>query len=343
MRAAIIGYGYWGKNITRNLVNILGLKNIVIYDTSDKALLNARADQIGIETSSDVGAAFRRKDIDIIAVVTPVSTHYELAMKALKAGKHVFVEKPMTVSVRQAEELIREARKQDRFIMVDHTFLFTGAVQKIKELVDSGELGEIIYFDSYRVNLGLFQHDVNVIYDLAPHDLSILNHLVQKKPLCVRAEGFDCISSGMESVAYLTLKFDSLIAHFNMSWLSPVKIRHVMIAGTKRMLVWNDLNPEEPVKVYDKGIQTTADEEIHQLLISYRSGDIYSPKVVNKEALHSELEYFVECISINIPPAVNTAEEGLEVVRILEEANLSLSKGAGSPVFAGGAGQRYAG
>ena len=193
MKAAVLGYGYWGKNITRNFVNILGINNVVIYDPDEKALINARAAHLGIEVLSTAEELFSRSDIDIIAVVTPVSTHYDLGLRALKSGKHLFLEKPMTQWTWQAEELIEEARKQGLVIMVDHTFLFTGAVQKIKEIVEEGVLGEIIYFDSYRVNLGLFQHDVNVIYDLAPHDISILNHLVQKKPIYLQAEGFDFI------------------------------------------------------------------------------------------------------------------------------------------------------
>jgi len=324
MKAAVLGYGYWGKNITRNFVNILGINNVVIYDPDEKALINARATHLGIEVSNTAEELFSRSDIDIIAVVTPVSTHYDLGLRALKAGKHLFLEKPMTQWTWQAEELIEEARKQGLIIMVDHTFLFTGAVQKIKEIVEEGVLGEIIYFDSYRVNLGLFQHDVNVIYDLAPHDISILNHLVHKKPIYLQAEGFDFINNGLESVAYLTLKYRSFIAHFNMSWLSPVKIRHIMVAGTKKMLVWNDLNPDEPVKVYDKGIEMVEDEDIHQLLISYRSGDVFSPKIVHKEALKSELEYFLACINTGTQPEINSGEEGLAVVKILEASNESI-------------------
>jgi predicted dehydrogenase len=264
-------------------------------------------------------------EIDAIAVVTPVWTHYELAKAALQNGKHVFVEKPFTSNADQAKELIDLAARKNLKIMVDHTFLFTGAVTKIKQLLQDGALGKLYYYDSTRVNLGLFQHDVNVVWDLAPHDLSIIDYLIQKTPEAISATGQTHLN-GHEDVAFLTLYFpDKVIAHINVNWLSPVKVRTTLIGGEKKMLVWNDLEADEKIKIYDKGVKVTSREGLYDLLVHYRSGDMWAPQIEQIEALTRELAYFVACIAQDEAP-VNDGEAGLRVVRMLEAANQSIRK-----------------
>jgi predicted dehydrogenase len=264
-------------------------------------------------------------EIDAIAIVTPVSTHYELAKKALQNGKHVFVEKPLTATSAQAEELIELADRKDLQIMVDHTFLFTGAVRKIKELVDGGVLGPLYYYDSTRVNLGLFQHDVNVIWDLGPHDVSIMDYLIGLEPDLVVATG-EAHLNGMADVAYITLYFPkNIIAHINVNWLSPVKVRTTLIGGQRKMLVWNDLDPAEKIKVYDKGVEAGTEQGVYQLLVSYRSGDMWAPRVEETEALQAEARYFLDCVASGTRP-FNDGRAGLRVVRILEAADESLRR-----------------
>jgi predicted dehydrogenase len=257
--------------------------------------------------------------------VTPVWTHHELAKTALQHGKHIFVEKPFTSNAAQAQELIELAARKNLKIMVDHTFLFTGAVTKIKQLLQDGALGKLYYYDSTRVNLGLFQHDVNVVWDLAPHDLSIIDHLIQKTPEAISATGQTHLN-GHEDVAFLTLYFpDKVIAHINVNWLSPVKVRTTLIGGEKKMLVWNDLEADEKIKIYDKGVNVTSREGLYDLLVHYRSGDMWAPQVEQVEALTRELSYFVDCIAKDKTP-INDGEAGLRVVRMLEAANQSISK-----------------
>jgi predicted dehydrogenase len=277
-----------------------------------------------IAFTTDENQILNAKDIDIVAVVTPVWTHYELAKKALENGKHVFVEKPFTYSVEQGQELVELADRKNLKIMVDHTFLFTGAVRKIKELVDRKELGDLYYYDSLRVNLGLFQHDVNVIWDLAPHDLSIMDYVIAAKPEAVVATGERHLN-GVEDVAFITVYFPKhIIAHINVNWLSPVKVRTTLIGGEKKMLVWNDLEADEKLRIYDKGVSmATNPNNLHQLLVSYRSGDMWAPQVEQVEALRAETAYFLKCIDENSKP-FNDGEAGLRVVRILEAANRSI-------------------
>jgi predicted dehydrogenase len=264
-------------------------------------------------------------DIDAIAVITPVWTHYELAKTALEHGKHVFVEKPFTSCVAQAEELVNLAEQKNLRIMVDHTFLFTGAVRKISQLLDEGALGKLYYYDSTRVNLGLFQHDVNVVWDLAPHDLSIIDHLVKESPEAVSATGQTHLN-GHEDIAFITVYFpDKIIAHINVNWLSPVKVRTTLIGGEKKMLVWNDLEADEKIKIYDKGVHITSRQGLYDLLVNYRSGDMWSPQVEQVEALKLELSYFVECIASGKNPH-NDGKAGLRVVKLLEAASKSLNQ-----------------
>lgn len=320
----IIGYGYWGPNVARNFNACDGTKLIAICDLNQKRLKLAQSNFPFVKTYSNPKDLISSEKIDVVAVVTPVFTHYELAIMALENDKHIFVEKPFTSNVAQGEKIINLAEKKNLKIMVDHTFLFTGAVMKMREIVDSGELGSLYFYDSVRVNLGLFQHDINVIWDLVPHDFSIMNHLIDENPTAVSAWGTGHFGNGLEDVAYVAVHFDNgFIAHFHCNWLSPVKIRKTLISGDKKMLVWDDLSSDEKVKVYDRGVNIKNTEGIHNLLVSYRSGDMHVPKVDNTEALKLEVEHFSECIERNQKP-INDGEAGLKVVRMLEAADKSL-------------------
>jgi predicted dehydrogenase len=325
IRVGVIGYGYWGPNVVRNLHGTDNACVEIVCDKSSAALARARKTYPGILTTSDANEVLRSPNVDAVAVITPVWTHYELAKAALENGKHVFVEKPLTSNRAQAEELIELAERKNLTIMVDHTFLFTGAVRKIRELTESGALGNLYYYDSLRVNLGLFQHDVSVIWDLAPHDLSIMDYLIKKEPEAVVATGEKHLN-GVEDVAYMTIHFpDNVIAHINVNWLSPVKIRTTLIGGEKRMLVWNDLVADEKIRVYDKGVQIKSGEGIRDLLVSYRSGDMWAPQIEPGEALRTELDYFADCIMNGTKP-FNDGHAGLRVVRMLEAADRSIRK-----------------
>jgi predicted dehydrogenase len=320
----VIGYGYWGPNIVRNFNNTEGLKIVSVCDIDPEKLKRARKSYPNIELTSDPNNILSSPNIDAVAVITPVSTHFDLARKALQNDKHIFVEKPFTYTTAQAEELIELAAKKNLKIMVDHTYLFTGAVRKMKELIDKGTLGNLYYFDSTRVNLGLFQHDVNVIWDLAPHDFSIMDHLIKERPVAILATA-GVHFNGLEDIAYVTVYFaNKIIAHFNVNWLSPVKVRTTLIGGTQRMLVWNDVDSDEKIKVYDKGVEIKNGEGIYNLLVSYRSGDMWVPKIDQIEALKLESEYFVDCVSNNKIP-INDGQGGLRVVKMVEAANKSLN------------------
>ena len=325
MNFGVIGYGYWGPNIVRNLMNLDGSSVIAIAEINPAARLRAQKAYPGIKVTPDTSEVISSAEIDAIAVVSPVWTHYDLAKAALENGKHVFVEKPFTSNSVQGEELINLAQQKNLTIMVDHTFLFTGAVRKIGQLIEEGSLGNLYYYDSTRVNLGLFQHDINVLWDLAPHDLSIMDHLLKGRPEAVVATGQGHLN-GYEDVAFMTLYFpEKVIAHINVNWLSPVKVRTTLIGGEKRMLVWNDLEADEKIKVYDKGVKVTSREGLYELLVSYRSGDMWAPQLEQVEALRQELSYFVECVSHGKQP-FNDGEAGLRVVKMLEAASESLSK-----------------
>lgn len=331
IRIGVIGYGYWGPRIVRNFHGIEGGEVAVVCDKNPDTLKRAKRAFPDVRVTTDLCDVLASPDIDAVAVVTPVWTHFELAKAALENGKHVFVEKPFTSNVRQAEELVNLAEQKNLQIMVDHTFLFTGAVRKIRELLDSGALGSLYYYDSTRVNLGLFQHDVNVIWDLAPHDLSIMDYLIKGKPEFVIATGQSHLN-GHEDLAYITIYFsDRIIAHINVNWLSPVKVRTTLIGGEKKMLVWNDLDADEKLKVYDKGVEMSSNgQKIYDLLVSYRSGDMWAPKVDQTEALSAETNYFIECISANKRP-FNDGVAGMRVVQMLEAADKSL-KEMGKPI-----------
>jgi len=325
MRIGVIGYGYWGPNIVRNFHSQDNCQVTLVADHNPKCEERLKKVFPSVGFTTEENQILNSKDIDAVAVVTPVWTHYELAKRALENGKHVFVEKPFTYSVAQGEELIELADRKNLKIMVDHTFLFTGAVRKIRELVDNGSLGDLYYYDSLRVNLGLLQHDINVIWDLAPHDLSIMDYIIQDNPEAIVATGEKHLN-GHEDVAFITLYFPrKIIAHVNVNWLSPVKVRTTLIGGEKKMLVWNDLDTDEKIKVYDKGVAITNRENLHQLLVSYRSGDMWAPQVPQVEALKAELSYFFECITQDSTP-LNDGPAGLRVVKMLEAAAQSISK-----------------
>jgi predicted dehydrogenase len=325
VRVGVIGYGYWGPNIVRNISALDGCELVAVCDRSPVALRRASKAYPGVQMTTDANDILRAPNIDAVAVVTPVWTHFELAKAALNNGKHVFVEKPLTSTSAQAEELIELAERKNLRIMVDHTFLFSGAVRKIRQLVDDGTLGPLFYFDSTRVNLGLFQHDVSVVWDLAPHDLSIMDYLISVEPEAVVATGANHLN-GLADMAFITVYFPAnVVAHVNVNWLSPVKVRTTLIGGRDKMLVWNDLEPDEKIKVYDKGVDVTNGESVYKLLVSYRSGDVWAPKVDQTEALKVELGYFIDCI-VNDRVPHNDGEAGLRVVRLLESAERSLQQ-----------------
>jgi predicted dehydrogenase len=332
IKFGVIGYGYWGPNIVRNLRALDRATVVTICDKSPAALRRAKQAHPDVHITSDFADVLSSPDIDAVAVITPVWTHFELAKKALENGKHVFVEKPFTSTSHQALELIELAERNHLQIMVDHTFLFTGAVKKIHQLIDDSTLGKLYYYDSTRVNLGLFQHDVNVLWDLAPHDLAIVDYLIDQRPEAIVATG-QAHFNGLTDVAYLTAYYpDNVIAHINVNWLSPVKVRTTLIGGEKKMLVWDDLEVDEKIKVYDRGVQMNSREGVYDLLVSYRSGDMWSPKIENVEALKAELSYFVGCI-MNSERPFNDGLSGLRVVRMLEAAEESLKR-KGEAVYA---------
>lgn len=331
LNVGVIGYGYWGPNIVRNFHRPDRSAVSMVCDKSSDMLRRVAQTYPSIPTTTNADDILTSKNIDVVAVVTPVWTHFELAKRALQNGKHVFVEKPFTATTAQALELCELAEKKGLKIMVDHTFLFTGAVRKIRQLIDEGVLGDLYYYDSTRVNLGLFQHDVNVIWDLAPHDLSIMNYLINSQPEAVVATGQKHLNSH-EDIAFITIYFpNNVIAHVNVNWLSPVKVRTTLIGGEKKMLVWNDLEADEKIKVYDKGVDIKNREGVYNLLVSYRSGDMWAPQVPQIEALKLEMDHFVECIEKNQTP-ISDGHAGHQVVQVLEAAEKSV-KNRGELVY----------
>lgn len=327
IRVGVIGYGYWGPNLVRNLFETDGAEVRCCVDQRPdrRALVKQRYPSVKVAT--DPQSILANDAIDAVVIATPVSTHYPFAKQALRAGKHVLIEKPLARSGAEAQELVKLAEQRDLTLMVDHTFVYTGAVRKIKELIDAGELGELYYFDSVRVNLGIFQHDIDVTWDLAPHDLSILTYVLRDRPQYVTATGVDHTGSGQVDLAYFTLHFGhNFVAHFHVNWLSPVKVRRIMIGGNRRMLVYDDMEPSEKVRVYDRGIQVATQEGIYGSLVNYRTGDMWAPKVDVREALSLEAEHFVDCIRLKKSPWSGGAA-GLRVVEVLEATSKSLAAG----------------
>lgn len=332
----VIGYGYWGPNLVRNLSEVPGAKVIQVADAKPDRQNLARKRHPAVEVVADAYSLIRDPRVDAVVVATPVSSHFALAKEALENGKHVLVEKPICASTRETEELIAMAEARNLVLLVDHTFPYTGAVRKVKELIDSGQIGEVYYYDSVRVNLGLFQKDVSVLWDLAVHDLSIMDFVLGKTPSAVSCTGCRHIPGQPEDITYVTLFFpDNLIAHFHVNWLSPVKLRRTLIGGSQKMIVYDDLEAYEKVRVHDKGLIVESNQEkVHELLLrGYRSGDVWSPQVDLTEALSSEMKHFVGCIRGEERP-ITDGHAGLRVVRVLEAAAKSLQL-RGAPIEIG--------
>ena len=335
----VIGYGYWGPNLVRNFSEMQGVEVCAVADLDLRKLESVKRRYPALETTSDFTKLLGDSQINAVAIATPVSTHFELAMAALKAGKHVWVEKPMTETSLQARKLVDEAERRKLVLIVDHTFIYTGAVRKMAEIVGGGSLGDVYYYDSIRVNLGLFQHDVNVISDLAVHDFAILDHLLHEHPTAVSASGMTHFPGTPENLAYITLFYRSgVIAHVNVNWLAPVKVRQILLGGSKKMIVYNDMESSEKVKVYDSGISFTDDPaRIYQLRVGYRTGDMLAPKLDGNEALRVEGEHFVKCIESGETPMTD-GYLGLRVVELIEAATSSM-RGKGETVYIQGHGK----
>lgn len=332
LKLGVIGYGYWGPNLVRNFSEIEEARVVAVSDLNENRLRLAKTRYPSIDITTDYRQLLSRKDVDAVIIATPVSAHYQLALEALQAGKHVFLEKPLTETSRQGIELIEEAGKRNLLLHVDHTFIYTSAVRKMHELVEKGELGDLYYYDSVRVNLGLFQPDVSVIWDLAVHDLSIMNYVFPLKLLAVSATGTNHVPGKPANIAFLTLYFENnAIAHFHVNWLAPVKLRRTLVGGSRKMIVYDDLEPSEKIKVYDKGlIFDGSKESLYQTLIGYRTGDMWAPQLETVEALRLEARHFAECIAQG-KPSLTDGRTGLAVVRILEAATQSMSQ-FGQPV-----------
>jgi len=330
---AVIGYGYWGPNVVRNFSMVDDARLVAICDQRDERLATAAKLYPAVRLHRDIDDLLADPEVDAVAIATPVHTHFDLGMRALRAGKHVLLEKPMTSTVAEAEQLIEEAERRGLVLMVDHTFIYTSAVRKIHELVRKGALGRLYYYDSVRINLGLFQSDVSVLWDLGVHDLSIMDFIVGRSPVSVSATGMRHVPGAPENMAYVTCLFeDDLIAHFHLNWLAPVKVRQTLIGGSEKMVVYDDIEMSEKIKVYDKGIiLADQDEHVYQRHVGYRTGDMWAPRIDNVEALLVEAEHFVECIIKNEVPE-SDGHAGLRVVRILEAASASMLQG-GMPVL----------
>jgi len=329
----VIGYGYWGPNLVRNFAESsrMNLAGVADLDSAKLAVVAKRFPAVKITTHFH--DLLRDPAIDAIAVATPVNTHFELGMAALKAGKHLWLEKPMAESSLQARKLVEEAERRKLVLLVDHTFIYTGAVRKIREIIANGELGRIFYYDAIRVNLGLFQRDVSVISDLAVHDFSILDFLLGEHPTAVSASGTNHFPGTPENLAYITLFYDSgTIAHANVSWLAPVKVRQILIGGSEKMITYDDLEPSEKIKIYDKGVSFTDDpRQIQEMRVGYRTGDMWAPKLDGTEALRIEGEHFVDCIG-NAKAPNSDGHLGLRVVELIEAATSSM-RGRGETVY----------
>jgi predicted dehydrogenase len=332
----VIGYGYWGPNLVRNFAEAPGGRIGFVTDVRAERLTQVVARYPTARVSTDYRELLSDPAVDAVAIATPVSTHFDLAMAALRAGKHVLVEKPMTATSEQSLALIDEAAKRGLVLMVDHTFVYTNAVRKIRELTQDGDLGDIYYYDSVRINLGLFQHDVNVLWDLAVHDLSIMDYVLGQTPVSVSATGLSHVGGEPENIAYMTMFFEGkLIAHVHVNWLAPVKVRRTLLGGSRRMIVFDDLEASEKIKVYDRGISVNpSPENVYQMLIGYRAGDMWAPQLPLGEALQTEARHFIECIEQRRTPTTD-GHAGLRVVRLLEAATISMTRrGALVPIAA---------
>ncbi|MCL4457650.1 MAG: Gfo/Idh/MocA family oxidoreductase [Nitrospirae bacterium] len=327
VNVAVVGLGYWGPNLARNIVSCSSTELCCLCDYNINRLKKVGSSYQSVKKTTDIFEVISDESIEAVVIATPVDTHFELAKASLAAGKHVLLEKPMTRTVKQAEILIELAEKKNVTLTVGHTFNYTSAVRKIKEIILSGELGEILYWDSVRINLGLFQHDVNVVWDLAPHDLAMLDYILAHKPISVQTFGVAHFSDNIENIAYMILRFDNnMIAHFTFNWLAPVKIRMTIVGGSQKMLVFNDMEPSEKLKIYDKGVDVAATKDnIYKRLVQYRVGNMYAPQIDNIEALNTEIEHFAQVVRHKAKP-ISGAEEGLRVVKLLEAAEKSIKR-----------------
>lgn len=326
MKIAVVGLGYWGPNLVRNFLNTDGVEGVIACDMVQRRLDAVKKKFPTVETTMSFDDILYRDDIAGVAIATPVSTHFALGMKVLEAGKHLLLEKPMAATTAEAEQLLDFAYSKMLTLMVDHTFVYTSAVQKMKELITKGEIGDILYFDSVRVNLGLFQHDTNVIWDLAPHDISIMDYLIDDKPVAVSCVGLAHFSE-YEDVAYVTVHFaEKLMAQFHVNWLSPVKVRKILLGGTKLMVVYDDMEASEKIKVYDRGVEVKDEDAVYKKLVQYRTGNMYSPNIDPSEALGRMTAEFVECINTG-KPSISDGQAGVNVVKVLEAANMSIKAG----------------
>jgi predicted dehydrogenase len=325
IKIGVVGYGYWGPNLVRNFAETPGCEVAAVADLDPHKLATVKRRYPTVSTTTNFNDLLNDPSIDAVAIATPVSTHFELGMAALRAGKHLWVEKPMTETFEQAQRLVEEAERRGRVLHVDHTFIYTGAVQKMAETVRAGELGQIYYYDSIRINLGLFQRDVSVISDLAVHDFSILDHLFGEQPAAVTASGTNHFPGTPANLAYVTLYYDSgMIAHANVSWLAPVKVRQILIGGSKRMVAYDDLEPSEKVKIYDKGVSFTDDPaKIQEMRVGYRTGDMWAPKLAVTEALSVEGAHFIDCVAHSKRPLTD-GRLGQRVVQLIEAASESM-------------------
>lgn len=338
MTIGVIGYGYWGPNLVRNFSEAPGARVGFVTDLRPERLAHASARYPSVKVSTDYRDLLADPGVDAVVVATPVTTHFEIGMAALRAGRHLLLEKPMASSSAQALALIEEAERRGLVLMVDHTFVYTSAVAKIRELARSGDLGELYYYDSVRINLGLFQHDVNVLWDLAVHDLSIMDDVLGEAPVAVSATGLAHVPGEPENIAYMTMYFGGrLIAHVHANWLAPVKVRRTLVGGSRRMIVFDDLEASEKIKVYDRGISLNpSPENVYQMMVGYRAGDMWAPQLPLTEALQTEARHFVECVQAKGTPRTD-GHAGLRVVRLLEAASESMAaQGRPVPIAPGG-------
>jgi predicted dehydrogenase len=326
INVGVIGSGYWGPNLIRNFVSCPDTNLIWACDIDECQLKKVLAPYPNVRGTLDYNEILADNSVDAVAIATPVHSHFPIGKACLENGKHVLIEKPLASTISEGEELVKLSKEKDLKLMCDHTYCYTGTVRKIKEIIQSGTLGHLLYYDSVRINLGLFQQDINVVWDLAPHDLSIIDFLIDEDPVQVSVHGASHAGNGIENIAYLTLQYqDSFMSHFHLNWLSPLKIRMTIICGTEKMLVWNDLEPSEKIKIYDKGVEVKPCErdKREQLFISYRSGDMYSPGIEHTEALSLVVKEFAECIK-DSRPAMTDGRSGLRILRILENADRSI-------------------
>lgn len=326
IRVGVIGYGYWGPNLVRVFMASDSATVTRVADLSNDRLRKVNALYPSVKVSRCAHELMKDPQVDAVVIATPVDSHFELGMKALAERKHVLVEKPIAMTSEQAKKMIHEACRFHRVLMVDHTFIYTAAVRKMREIIRSKKFGTVRYYDSTRVNLGLFQSDINVLWDLAVHDLSIMNYVLGQAPCEVSATGFTHLKNNPQYAGYLTLFFQNMIAHINVNWLSPVKIRRTLVGGSRQMIVYDDLETNEKIKVYDKGISIQNNpEQKYKTLISYRTGDLWVPKIEETEALKEEIAHFIRCIQQGLAPLTG-GEAGLQLVRILEAADRSMKK-----------------